>query len=437
MLMLIVVIISWASIRFLIWPQLNKSKVLEEEKLELETTISQINSLINKEDSIEKELASLKARESKIIKNFFSSLNQHTIINLLDEILKDEGFLPEDMIFYEPREEGYKNISLMRMDVDIPYTGDYNGVLRVIRGISSYPKEIMINSVTMDTVDDKITGNISLSFYILNQLDDFKEGRNNIIELTGEIIKDPFNPFDEYTEEVLAEEIHESIVEEEIDVEEIYITELLEDFEEGLFEFIPSNVYVKGNVSKSKISKDQGTSLRLEYFIMAIEDENRASINLDSKDILIKYPPYSFGMWVYSYGYSPMILGIKLKTQNNEEVDIKIREGISWIGWNYVETDLPLDISLYPLKLDKIYIELTNYRDDVGVLLFDKLEVNYPKESNKLGLFFRYHIVREGETLEDISLKYYGTTSKKALIKEYNEIKSDNINAGRILVIPK
>jgi len=71
------------------------------------------------------------------------------------------------------------------------------------------------------------------------------------------------------------------------------------------------------------------------------------------------------------------------------------------------------------------------------VLLFDKLEANYPVDSNNSGQSFLFHMVKQGETLDDISMKYYGTKEKKGLIKQYNEITSDNIQPGRILVIPR
>ena len=122
--------------------------------------------------------------------------------------------------------------------------------------------------------------------------------------------------------------------------------------------------------------------------------------------------------------------------RNNEEYDISISEGISWVGWQYMELALPLELSIYPLKVDKLYVEMTNYRDDHGVLLFDKLEANYPADSNTQGQFNTFHVVKEGETLRDISLKYYNTTNKVDLIKKYNELESDIITPGRILVIP-
>ena len=212
---------------------------------------------------------------------------------------------------------------------------------------------------------------------------------------------------------------------------------LLEDFENGNFNFIPSSEHVKGNAVISNNSKSKNNSLRVEYDILAIEEENKAFIDLSDKKILIKYPPDSIGLWVNSYSYSPIKIGIRLKGQNNEEIDITLSKGISWIGWSYVKSQLPLDIDLYPLLIDKIYVELAYNREDYGVLIFDKLEANYPKDSNSSNEFYMFHIVEEGETLDNISLKYYNTTNKKNLIIKHNELKSEDIRPGKILIIPK
>lgn len=440
LIILLIVIVVWGAYTFIINPQINKLQSLEEQKSILETRISQINSIIGSEKDIEEELAKLKDQKENIDSKFFTSLSQSKIISLLKDITTDDGFIAEDMVFYEQQEEQIGDIPFMRMDVDIPYKGSYEGVLRVLKGISSYPKKIIITSLIMDSTGNQLVGTISLSFYSMNDYGGIKDVIN-ISENTSEIKEDPFQPFYEYEEDINVdktnEEINEVIEEVQGEVQDIYYRELLEDFEKGYYDFIPSNKYVQGNVFKSSKSKSNNSSVRLEYSIMAIEDENRAYIDLSDEDISIKYPPSSIGIWVYSYGYSPSTIGIRLIGQNNEEYCLPISEGISWIGWNYVEVAPPLDVSLYPLKIDKLYLELTDYRDDFGVILFDRLEANYPMDSNNSGQSFVFHLVKEGETLDDISIKYYNTTSQKSLIKKYNEITSDSIQPGRILVIPR
>jgi len=443
LIILLLVIVIYAVYTFIINPQLNKLQSLNEQKSALETRISQINSIIGSEKDIEERLSKLRDKKENLESRFFASLSQSQLISLLEEMTRDDGFVAEDMVFYDKQEEQIGDMSFVRMDVDIPYRGTYEGVLRVLKGISSYPKKIIVTSLIMDSTGDELAGTLSLSFYSMDGRDDSK-GTISIPEAVDEFKEDPFLPFDEYEadmddiiEKEIKEDITEPIGELEEGITDNYYREILEDFEEGNFDFIPSNRYVQGNVFRSATSKSNRNSVRLEYSILAIEDENRAYIDLSDRKTSIKYPPSSIGLWIYSYGYSPSTIGLKLIGQNNEEYYLPISEGISWIGWNYVETVPPLDVSLYPLKIDKLYLELTNYRDDFGVLLFDKLEANYPVDSNNSGQSFLFHMVKQGETLDDISMKYYGTKEKKGLIKQYNEITSDNIQPGRILVIPR
>ena len=94
----------------------------------------------------------------------------------------------------------------------------------------------------------------------------------------------------------------------------------------------------------------------------------------------------------------------------------------------------PIPISLY---IDKIYLEVAYNREDYGVLLLDKLEANYPK-GNQSKEDFTFYIVEKGDSLDKISLKFYGTTKKKDIIMKYNEINDDkDIREGKILVIPR
>ncbi len=111
-------------------------------------------------------------------------------------------------------------------------------------------------------------------------------------------------------------------------------------------------------MSKSNNSKSNKHSLRLEYNILALEEENRAYIDLTDKNIILKYPPTSIGMWVYSYSYSPSILGgYVLKEQNGQElIEVELSKGIDWVGWKYIEASPPEDIFLYPLQLEKKYM---------------------------------------------------------------------------------
>lgn len=437
LILLALVIISWIITRFIITPQYNKFQTLNLAKQEYENRIQQMNSMLEQEDIISRDLEKLKIEEFVLTNKYFSRLDQSEIISLLSDILDNEGFSVQDIIFEEPVKEQIGDLNIHRLDIDIPYNGNYQGLKDSLKGITSSPKKIIINCVIADKgEEDSIIGNISLRIYSLNN-DDIDEGSVNIGEVSSNLKSDPFKPFDNY-EDIIEEETVSDNIHNEIDItEEKYNMEILEDFEKGSFEFIPSSQHVTGDIYLSNKSKSNKSSLKLEFNILAIEDENKAFVDLSERNIVVKYPPSSSGLWVYSYGYSPVVLGIRLKGQNNEQIDITLSEGVSWTGWKFVEANMPSDLTLYPLKIDKIFIDLAYNRDDYGVLLFDRLEANYPENDNEPGESFVFHKVEKGETLNSICTKYYNTLNKKNVIMKLNELKTEEIDEGKILIIPR
>ena len=142
LLVLILVIVTWLLYRFLITPQLRKLRNLEEEKLSLEGKITNIDHMLAREEKIEEELAKLQADYKNIMDSFFVSLNQAEIINLLGEIFEDSAFEAEDIMFYEPKEEIVGQLTVKTIDVVVPYQGYYDGIVRVLKAISTHPKDI-------------------------------------------------------------------------------------------------------------------------------------------------------------------------------------------------------------------------------------------------------------------------------------------------------
>ena len=97
-------------------------------------------------------------------------------------------------------------------------------------------------------------------------------------------------------------------------------------------------------------------------------------------------------------------------------------------------------MNVYPLKLDRIYIELGPEKDDYGVLLFDRIEAEYTdnEESAENQDSFEFYVVQPGDTLRGISEKFYGTGSRYTSIAKDNGLpKNSAPEAGRILVIRK
>lgn len=443
------IIIILLAFKLIIDPQKTKLLDLNEKKIQYEEEIAKINEVLRKEDSIDKEWKKLDIEKKSILGKYFGSLNQPEIIYLLNDLLQEENVHILDMSFGHPSEEIFEDLSVEVMDITIPYKGNYEGITKMVKNLESSPKKILTSNLIMDrNIDNELSGNMSLKLY---SLEGIAEVEDTIAYIDTNIIDGKPNPFvafeDFEKEKDLADnEIHNSAIvgdsmtapsiEQETKSEAQ--RDILESFHRDNIYFIPSHKNISGRVSKSSNSKDGNHSLRLEYNILATEDENRAYIDLSDRNIILKYPPNSIGLWVYSYSYSPTTIGLGFKGQAMEKVDVEFSKGINWIGWNYLELGPPQDLSLYPLQLDKIYLELNYNREDYGVILFDKLEADYPKNDSADVNRFTFYIVEKGDDLNKISLINYGTISKKNLIMKYNEIKSDSdLKEGRILVIPK
>lgn len=457
LILLMVIIIIWLAFRFVITPQHDRLQDLIGEKSKYDERISYMNSILIQEGSIEKEWDSLHREKDRIISKYFSNLDQSEIIYLLNELLGDENIEVLDIIFSRPSEEKVGDLLVDAMEITIPYRAKYERIVETIRSLTTSPKRILVTGLTMDNQEgDMIAGNIYLKAYGLKGAG-HEEDKLFISQLSDKEVSNPFKPFDNYVEsrddiEIegdnfyeegtnhIAQHLPEYNRSDENQLAEgvdEYKRELLEDFGSAYFNFIPSSSMVEGNVSRSYIGKSGRNSIRVEYNILALGEENRAYIDLSHRNILLKYPPSTIGLWVRSYAYSPITLGIRLKGQAGELIDMELIKGINWTGWQYVEAPPPSDLSLYPLYIDKIYLEVAYNREDYGVLLLDKLEANYPK-GNQSKEDFTFYIVEKGDSLDKISLKFYGTTKKKDIIMKHNEINDDkDIREGKILVIPR
>lgn len=447
-----IVILFWAVFRFIIVPQKNKLDVLSQQKDEYKDRIVEINKIFKKEDQINKDLEMLHKERDQILGRYFSKLDQPQIIYLLNDLIEDDKLSVADINFSRPSEEKIEEMVVNYMDVSIPFKGEYEGVMNVVEAINKSPRKILVDGLTMDKGEiDQLSGNLSLKIYSLEGISNGIDNIASIADTVESIEREtPFSPYKDYSGKTIIDNSEEIFDREEnmndyseeirggISESKDHASETLIDFENESFHFIPSHPLVKGSVGQSTVAKSKKSSLRFEYNILALEEENRAYVDLSKNDVEIKYPPNSIGIWVYAYGYSPGTLGIRFKGQVGEMLDVELSKGVSWIGWQYIEIVPPADLSLYPLKLDKIYLEISYNREDYGVLLFDKLEAYYPANKNLDKSFYSFYIVEKGDTIEKISMKLFGNQDYRKKIMKINDIKQgDILNEGKILVLPR
>src|SRR5699024_7090361 len=159
----------------------------------------------------------------------------------------------------------------------------------------------------------------------------------------------------------------------------------------------------------------------------------RAYIDMTKQNIEFRYPIIKLDLIIKSFDYASGNLGVRLMTQDGKNIDTIISEGVNWTGWHNVEVDLPTTISLYPLRLTNIYYEITEHREDIGVLIFDKLEGVLENNNIETSDFY---VVEEQDTLKSISEKIYGSDQYVDEIIINNNLSSpENIRAGKILVL--
>lgn len=435
-----IILFSWISYRFVFTPQLHKLKTLSEQRIEYEDKILAMNETLRKEEQINKDWDILHKEKEQIVSRYFPRMDQAQIIYLLNDLIENEDLSVVDLNFNRPNYEDIGGFQVRNMGISIPYNGGYLGIIDMINSIKSSPRKILVDSLSMDRDSTgTLNGNMSLKIYSLEGI--AESGENVVyIDTVERPVKDtPFSSYADFSVDENSKNLDDK------DSTEIkpYIEETLLDFENKNSYFLPSQPLVKGSVSQSTNAKSKKYSLRFEYNIIAIEEENRAYIDISKNNVVLKYPPNTIGLWVYAYDYSPATLGLGFNGQMGERLFWPISEGIGWTGWKYIEVSPPSDLNLYPLKLDKLYLEIPKDREDFGVLLLDKLEGVYVRNlgedgSDKSASEFIFHIVKPGDTIHSIGMEYYGTSNYKDEIFKLNEIKpGELLPVGKVLVLKK
>jgi len=448
-----VVVLFWIFNRFIFTSQRNNLQELKDKKIEYEEKAVENSGILAREKGINEDFISLNREKDTLLLEYFPKLDQSQIIFLLNEMLDDSNLEISNLNFSEPQIEEIRGIPINTMDISIPYKGKYEDLLKLMNKIEKSPRKLLITSLIIDQDEENLIGELRLKAYSSETIFEKDEDFVAIDTVLNTEKENPFKPFVEY-EEVKDEDIvdmNEEKGSSEFESSGSFLPSgesqeklnktLVESFDEGKIYFVPSHLNTKGNVYRSRKAKEGKYSLRFEYNILAVEEENRAYLDFREKNINFKYPPDDIGFWMYSYGYSPATLGIRFEGQMGEKIDVEVLKGINWIGWRYIKAKLPEDLNIYPLKLDKMYLELVNGREDFGVILLDGMECVYPQPEEEDGAekgSYTFYIVKEGDTIESISMKYYGRTSKKKLIMNANDLSGNkDLRPGRILVIPK
>ena len=443
---LAVVLVVFVSYKFILTPQAAKIEDLEVAKMNYDLKILENNNTLLKERKIIEEHQQLTNERAEILANYFPTLDQAQIIYLLNDLVLDDRVDMSDFSFSRANSEMIGELDVMKMDVSIPFNGNYDGIMSVVNSIGHSPKRIVVDSLSMDrTNSSDLAGSMNLKIYSLEGLAETDPNVIYIDTTDRYTVGTPFGAYGDYTGDKSEEpQVGDSSQEGE-DAEPIEIettrTVVLTEFENKKYGFIPSGILAKAHSTTSSIKKSGKYSLRLEYNILAVEEENRAYLDLSTSNINLSYPPQSIGMWVYSYGYSPATIGIGFHGQMGEDEYVPLSQGIGWTGWKYLEISPPNDLSIYPLSVNSFYIDMPKNREDFGVLIVDRMEAVYERNISEDGVVQEipeniFHVVKPGDTIGSISRAYYGTVNYKNEILRLNEMKaSDILEVGKVLVL--
>ena len=431
LLVLAVVTMMWLFHKYVITPQELEIQRLKAEKAGYEKECMRIREILSKESIIKKEYAALLEDYGKAAGKYYSGEEQPELMHMINGITDSSRLNIPGISFREPETAELGGIDAKLSGVSLAYSGSFSDLEKLLSQLRNSPKRVLIEELSIYRDDaETLSGQVAFSAVTFGGKETEKDGYFYANEFTAQGKADPFEAFKGYAE---AAEGNSGSWDEEKRL-------LLSDLESDAVYFMSIGSGVTGAVEKIPEGKFGRTSVRAEYYISAGYQPERAYVVLDDQNINIKYPPSSIGIWAYSYGYSPVTVGLRFQSQEGEKIDLKLSEGVNWVGWKYISASPTQDVNVYPLKLDRIYIELGPEKDDYGVLLFDRIEAEYTdnEESAENQDSFEFYVVQPGDTLRGISEKFYGTGSRYTSIAKDNGLpKNSAPEAGRILVIRK
>lgn len=453
------VIFLYGYINFIINPQVLKIKDLKsgmnDYKLIMKEESYSVDTLSDLNNEYEKHLMDVEAYS----KNFFTSLEQSTLILLLDKFIDNTELEITGVDFSEYRSEELGNNQLNAISVSVPFRGSYESLLDFLRQIRKNDKKILIKDINiLNNGENQVSGNVVLDFYSIPPLGTKKLG-NGIIKEDLYLKQNPFAPFEGYVNEFpdyigddeigsqqnYGKDQNISTSNENVVAEDTKKT-LLEGFESIDMFFVGNPKEVEGYVNRDTNRKQGNYSLKLQYDFLMQRGNNIANVVFDKVKPLISIQPEYISISIYSYEKSDHRLGFILRDTLGKEYNILLADKVDWTDWNALQAKLPDEIT-YPAEVQRIYVQSTNQESKTnGIFLLDNMEVAYrntlfhsfEKDINTTSKGYVEYYVKKGDTIFSISKHFYNDYSKRFLIMEYNNIKDPNqIRLGQRLLIPK
>lgn len=141
---------------------------------------------------------------------------------------------------------------------------------------------------------------------------------------------------------------------------------------------------VPGRVSLDTNSREGQYSIALEYDFTQTDATRAAYIEFENNNIILGKDALKLGFWAHADEVSPHWIRGYVKDAQGTRHTIDFKNGIDWVGWNYVEANIPQNLP-GPLVLERIYLVETDANNKkAGKILFSGLDITRAMEIEEL-----------------------------------------------------
>lgn len=151
-------------------------------------------------------------------------------------------------------------------------------------------------------------------------------------------------------------------------------------------ESIRSNTTIA--LEKTLQSKDGAGSVKLNYDFTAFQQDTSAAYVNWTNGLAMPAAPKKIGAWVYGDGANHWLrAAVTDSTGRETAIDFTADGGLNWVGWKYVEANVPSTITA-PIKLSKIYVaEPSSSKKGKGSIWIDSIQAIYSNQSTPVKSF--------------------------------------------------
>ena len=141
-------------------------------------------------------------------------------------------------------------------------------------------------------------------------------------------------------------------------------------------------------LEKTLQAKVGTSSVKLNYDFTAFKDYTSAAYVSWTNGLAIPATPKKIGAWVYGDGANHWLRAAITDAAGRETaIDFTADGGLNWVGWKYVEANVPSTLSA-PIKLSKIYVaEPSSTKKGKGSIWIDSIQAVYSNQSTPLKSF--------------------------------------------------